>query len=285
MARVAIVTDSAADLPPDLVARHDIHVVPLFVKFGDQEFRAGENLSTDQFWARMTAPDAPFPTTAAAAPGMFADTYRRCFDEGADAIVCITVGAKLSATIKSAMLGAQELPGREIVVIDSTTASMGVGLLVVIAAELAEAGAGAAEIAAAVRARADDVTLYVALDTLEYLRKGGRISAAQAAIGTILSIKPIITVRDGAVETVDRIRTRSRARERVIDLLTAEPLERFLVLHSGGPDVDAFRRDLAARLPGSPEPTSVPMAVIGPSVGPHVGPGCLGGIGLRPQRA
>ncbi len=282
MARVAIVTDSAADLPPDLVARHGVYVVPLFVRFGAEEFRAGVNLSPEQFWVRMTAPDAPFPTTAAAAPGTFAETYRRCFDEGADAVVCISVGAHLSATIKSALLGVQEHPGREIHVINSMTASMGVGLLVVMAAEMAATGTSAAEIAEAIRSRAPDVVLYVALDTLEYLRKGGRISAAQAAIGTVLSIKPIITVRAGVVETVDRIRTRSKARARIQDLLLEVPLTSLTLLHAGGSsDVDGFRATIAPRLPGSPDPSSVPAVLIGPSVGPHVGPGCVGGVGLR----
>jgi len=282
MPRVAIVTDSAADLPPELVARHGITVVPLFVRFGSEEFKAGVNLSVDQFWARMTAPDAPFPTTAAAAPGTFAEAYRRCLDDGADAVVCISVGSHLSATIKSAMLGAQDVGGREVHVIDSTQASMGVGLLVVLAAEMAESGASGTEIADAIRARTDDVFLYVALDTLEYLRKGGRISAAQAAIGTMLSIKPIITVRGGVVETVDRIRTRSKARERVIELIAAERSERLTILHTGSAgDAAAFGAQLAPRLPGAPTPDSLASAPIGPSVGPHVGPNCVGAVGLR----
>ena len=140
MARVAIVTDSTADLPPAVAAAHGIRVVPLFVRFGDAEFRAGVDLSTDEFWARMLAPDAPFPTTAAAAPGTFRETFEACFADGAEAVVCITIGSKLSATFKSADLGAGMLPDREIHVVDSTTASMGTGLLVLLAAEMAEAG-------------------------------------------------------------------------------------------------------------------------------------------------
>jgi DegV family protein with EDD domain len=284
MARVAIVTDSAADLPPEVAARLGVHVVPLFVRFGSEEFRAGVNLAPEEFWTRMTAPDAPFPTTAAASPGTFAETYRRCFDQGADSVVCVSVGSKLSATIKSALLGVQEVPAREIHVVDSTQASMGVGLLVVMAAEMAVAGASGAEIAAEIRARVSDVSLFVALDTLEYLRKGGRISATQAAIGTVLSIKPIITITDGAVETVDKIRTRAKARDHVLDLLTETSLERFTLLHTGpSSDVEGFRARIAPRLPGSPDPAAVPATIIGPSVGPHVGPGCIGGVGLRPR--
>lgn len=278
MARVAIVTDSTADLPPAVAAAHGIHVVPLFVRFGDAEFRAGVDLSTDEFWARMLAPDAPFPTTAAAAPGTFRETFEACFADGAGAVVCITIGSKLSATFKSADLGAGMLPDREVHVVDSTTASMGTGLLVLLAAEMAEAGLPSGEIAATVRARIADIDLYVFLDTLEYLRKGGRLSAARAAIGTVLSVKPIITVRGGLVELIEKPRTRARARERVLELLAGRPVERVAILKTTGAeaDLESFRDELVARLPGGVEPAHVSAETIGASVGPHLGPGCLG---------
>lgn len=278
MARVAIVTDSTADLPPDVVAAHRIRVVPLFVRFGDAEFRAGVDLTTDEFWARMLAPDAPFPQTAAPAPGTFRETFERCFADGAAAVVCLTISAKLSATLKSAELGAGMLPGRAIHVIDSETASMGTGLLVLLAAEMAAVGRPADEIEAAVRARLADIDLYVFLDTLEYLRKGGRLSGARAAIGTVLSVKPIITVRDGLVELIEKPRSRARARERVLELLAGRPVERLAILQTPGTgaDLDAFCDELVARLPGGIEPAGVSAETIGASIGPHLGPGCLG---------
>jgi DegV family protein with EDD domain len=278
MGRAAIVTDSAADLAPDLAAAEAIRVVPLYVRFGDQEFRAGIDLTTEEFWARMLAPDAPFPTTAAASPGDFQAAFEAELAAGADAVVCVTVGSKLSATFKSAELGAGGLPGREVHVVDSASASMGVGHLAILGAQMAAAGVPAAEIAAELRARVKDVDLYVALDTLEYLRKGGRVSPARAAIGTVLSIKPIITVIDGLVETADRVRTRARARERVIELLTARPVERVAILHTMTPDVDDFRAEVLARLPGGVDPAAVTTTVVGSSVGPHLGPGCVGAV-------
>ncbi len=280
MGRVAIVTDSCSDLPADVAAAHGIRVVPLYVRFGDTEFQAGVDLSTDEFWTRMVAPDAPFPTTAAASPGDFQAAFEAELGAGADAIVCVTIGGKLSATVKSAQLAAQGMPGREIHVVDSNSASMGVGLLAIVAAEQAAAGVVAADIAAGVRARIADIDLYVAVDTIEYLRKGGRLSPSRAAIAKVLSIKPIITVIDGLVEVGDKVRTRAKARGRVVELLTARPVERIAFVHARAPDLDAFRAEVLARLPGGVDPGHVSTEVIGPSVGPHLGPGCIGAVVL-----
>jgi DegV family protein with EDD domain len=280
MGRVAIVTDSTSDLTADVAAAHGIRIVPLYVRFGDEEFRAGIDLSTAEFWTRMVAPDAPFPTTAAASPGDFKAAFEAELGGGADAVICVTVGSKLSATFKSAELAAQGLPGAEIHVVDSDSASMGTGILTLLAAEMVDAGVPAAEVAAELRARVRDIDLYVALDTIEYLRKGGRLSPARAAIATVLSIKPIITVTDGLVETADRVRTRAKARERVIELLVARPVEWIAILHTPTAEVDGFRADVLARLPGGVDPAHATTAVVGPSVGPHIGPGCLGGVVL-----
>lgn len=158
---------------------------------------------------------------------------------------------------------------------------MGVGLLALLGAEMAAAGRSAAEIAETLDRRTADTDLYVAVDTLEYLRKGGRISGAQAAIGGLLSMKPIITVRDGHVVQADRIRTRSKARERCLELLTATPVERAAILHSMDPEVEAFRAAFIARVPGGIDPALVSIEPVGPSVGPHLGPGFVGGVVLR----
>ncbi len=280
MPTVAVVTDSASDLPPSLADELGIRVVPLLVRFGTQEFRAGVDLSTAGFWVRMLAPDAPFPATAAPAPGAFADVFSDAFAAGAESIVCVTIGSRLSGTFASAEIGAKEHPGREIHVVDSMSASMGVGHLAMLGAELAAAGRTAADVAAALRARATDLDIFVTVDTLEYLRRGGRLSPARAAIGTMLSVKPIITVVDGLVETADRVRTRARALERVTELLAARPVERIAILHTGTGDVDAFRNAVVERIPGGVDPSRVSVEMIGPSIGPHVGPGALGGVVL-----
>ena len=284
MGRVAIVTDSTADLAPGTAAAAGIRVVPLFVRFGAQEFRVGVDLTTEQFWTRMLAPDAPFPTTAAPSPGTFQATFEACFAEGADAIVCPTIGSKLSATFQSATLAARALPDREIHVIDTGSTSMSTGIPAQLGAEMATAGATGSEIAAGVRDRLSDVDLYVAVDTLEYLRKGGRLSAARAAIGTLLSVKPIITVRDGIVVMAERPRTRAKARERVIELITAAPIERIAFLHtstSTHEEVQAFCDRLLARVPGGIDPAHISAGLIGASTGPHLGPHLMGAAFLR----
>ncbi len=278
--RVAIVTDSAADLTPEAADAAAIAVVPLAVSFGDEQFRAGVDLTTEEFWQRMTAPQAPFPKTAAASAGDFQTVFEQCLAAGAESIVCVDVAGTLSGTIKAAMIARDELADNEIHVVDSGSASMGTGLLALIGAEMAADGASAASIAAALDDRKADLNVYFALDTVEYLKRGGRISGTQAAIGTLLSVKPIITIKDGLVETVDKVRTRSKARSRAIELLTARPVERIVVLHTMADDVDAFRDELLARATGPVDASRVDVHPVGPSVGPHLGPGGIGAVVL-----
>jgi DegV family protein with EDD domain len=283
MSRVAVVTDSASDLSPERGAELGISVVPLLVSFGAEEFKAGVDLSADDFWAKMVAPEAPFPKTAAASPIAFRDAFETAFAGGAEAVVCINVAASLSGTFKSASLAREMLPEREIHVVDSDTAAFGMALLAMLARDLAATGRSGADIAAEVIDRSKDVEAIVCLDTLEYLRRGGRISGAQAVIGSLLSVKPIIAIRNGQVEQVDRVRTRGKARERAIEFITARPIERLAVFHSISPDLDEFRSAVIARA-GTLTVADVETAIIGPSIGPHLGPGALGAAMLF-QRA
>ncbi|MBI2777224.1 MAG: DegV family protein [Chloroflexi bacterium] len=280
MSHVAIVTDSASDLTPGRAAELGISLVPLIVNFGAESFRSGLELSREDFWARMTAPDAPFPTTAASAPGDFKAAYEAALTAGADAIVSIHVAGTLSGTIKSAEIAKGMLPDAEIHIVDSMGASMCEGLLAELAVGMARLGAGASEIARVCEERRGDVAMMVALDTLEYLKRGGRISGAQAAIGTLLSVKPIIEVKDGKVETADRVRTRGKARERLIELICTRPIERLSVLHTTNAGVEAFRDEIVTRVPGGIDPANVTIDLVGPSVGPHLGPGCVGAVAL-----
>ena len=275
MSRVAIFTDSASDLDPADAAAAGIDIVPLLVSFGDETFKAGVELNGPQFWDRMVAPDAPFPTTAASSPGEFKEAYEAAFAAGAEAIVSIHVAGNLSATIKSAQIARDMLPDREIHIVDSLGASMAEGILARMGVEMAAADRPASEIAETLETRAADVVIYVALETLEYLKKGGRISGAQAAIGTLLSVKPIIKVKHGVVTTAERVRTRSKARERVIELITEQPIERLAILHTTSAEVESFRDELLRRLPHL-RPEDVTVGLVGASVGPHLGPGCVG---------
>ncbi len=276
---VAIVTDSASDLTAELAAHHGVTIVPLVVTFGTESFLSGVELSMEDFYWRLTAPDAPFPKTAACSPGDFAAAFRAALEDGHEAIVCITVGSKLSGTMKAAEVARDGMPDATIHLVDSGAASMQLGLLVLLAAEMARNGATAEAIVDELRRRLPGSRLYVALDTLEYLKRGGRIGGAQAAIGSVLSVKPIITITDGVVETADKPRTRGRARQRVIELLASQPAERAWVLHSQATDIESFADELAGAL-GLPR-AEVSIGLIGPSVAPHVGPGAYGAAVLQ----
>jgi DegV family protein with EDD domain len=274
MAQIEFVTDSASDLDPAIAAARGVRIVPLVVTFGSDTYRAGVDLTTEQFWQRMTAPDAPFPKTAASSPGEFKAVYDAAFAAGAEAIVAVHVAGTLSGAIKSAEIARSMLPDREIHIVDSQGASMAESILVFMGQDLADHGLAAAEIAEILRDRATDLRMYVSLETLEYLKKGGRISGTQAAIGTLLSVKPIIAVEDGKVETADKPRTRAKSRERCIELITARPIERIAILHTMAPDVEEFKAEVIRR--AGLDPATVTVATVGPSVGPHLGPGCVG---------
>jgi DegV family protein with EDD domain len=277
VSRVAIVTDSVSDMPPALAASFGIVVVPLVVSFGSDSFRPNVTMTTDEFWARMTAPDAPFPTTAACSAGDFLAAFDAAFEGGAESVVCVTVSDQLSATLKAARVARDMRQDREIHIVDSRTASAGEAMLAQMGARLAAEGRSGAVIAATLEDRKRDIDLYVALDTLEYLKRGGRISGARAAMGTLLSFKPIITVIDGVVENLERVRSRAKARERALELLTAKPLERATIMHSTtDADVAEFRDNFIAR--SGLDPSLVDTLTIGASVGPHLGPGCVGAV-------
>jgi DegV family protein with EDD domain len=274
MARIVFVTDSASDLDPADARAAGIRVVPLVVTFGNETFRAGVDLSTAEFWERMTAAGSLFPKTAASSPGEFKAIYDGAFAEGADAIISVHVAGTLSGSIKAAEIAKSMLPDREIHIVDSQGASMAEAILCFMGQELADRGVGAAEIADILTDRASDLRMYVSLETLEYLKKGGRISGAQAAIGTLLSVKPIIAVEAGHVETADKPRTRSKSRQKCLEMITARPIERLALLHTMAPDFEEFRAEVIKRSGLRSE--DVLTAIVGPSVGPHLGPGCIG---------
>jgi DegV family protein with EDD domain len=276
MSGVAIVTDSASDLPAERAAAAGVTVVPLLVTFGEREFSAGVDMSYEDFWRELTAPGAPFPKTAAAAPGAFKDAFDGLFAQGYDEIVCVNVGSKLSATMGSAKIAREMLPDRAIHVFDSESATLGQGLLVLLAAQRAREGRSGAEIVAELERRKHTLSLYLALETLEYLKRGGRISPARAAIGNVLSVKPIITIEDGVVETADKPRTRGKARARLLELLSTASPEMIAVIHGQAEDIEGFADELAKQNKFPRD--QVGIYLIGPSVGPHTGPGVYGAV-------
>ncbi|MGD0019384.1 MAG: DegV family protein [Candidatus Limnocylindrales bacterium] len=274
---VAIVTDSGSDLSPTQLREGRIRQVPLSVAFGDRSYLCPDELAPEDFWLALRAPDSPFPRTAAPSAGQFKQAFEEALAGGADAVVCICLGDKISATLRSAQIARAMLPDKSIEVVDSQSASMAIGAMAIRAAKLAAEGLSAAGIVERLGRLRETTTLFVALETLEYLRKGGRISHARAAIGGLLSVKPIITIDDGLVVATDQPRTRAKARERLIELMSARPLEELHLLYSPPADEKAFREELLARLPG-PAPRLVTTQIIGPVIGAHVGPGACGGV-------
>jgi DegV family protein with EDD domain len=277
---VAIVTDSGSDLSSSQLKDNGIRQVALSVSIGDGQWLVPDELTPAEFWDKMRAPDAPFARTAAPSAGQFHAAFEDAFAHGADEIVCVTLSETLSSTIQSARMAAQLLADRTIHFVDSRNASMAVGSLALKGAEMARAGAGGTEIAEYLTAAREKLTFFVALETLEYLRKGGRISAARAAIGGLLSVKPIMTILDAEVVPVDSPRTRAKAHERILELMTDRPVWGLHVMYAPPTEPEVFTSEILARLPGK-KPDIVTANVIGPVIGAHVGPGAYGGILLR----
>jgi len=271
---VRIVTDSACDLPEEICTELGIEVVPLTIRFGEREYVDRVELSVDAFWRELLASPV-LPETAAPSVGAFEEAFRRVAAEGADGIVCVNLSSRLSATMQSAQLAAKSLEGEiEIAVVDSLNASMGEGNLALLGARTAAAGGSVAEIVAAIESARERLHVFATLDTLEYLRKGGRIGGGQAMLGSVLSIKPVVSVVDGTVEPVGKVRTRSKALQAVLERVPTEPgaIESVCVLHAGAPEIDSFVADLRAIIGD----VDVLVGTIGPVVGVHTGPRVLG---------
>ena len=254
MPGVHIVTDSACDLTDQLVKQHGVIVVPLTIRFGSEEFEDRRNLSSAEFWDRCSG-KGDLPETAAPSPGAFQAAYQQAVDEGAESVLCLTISSKVSATYASAVTAADSFTAAPVRVVDTCSLTMGQGLLVIAAAEDAAAGKGIDDIAARPRTATTRTHIYGVLGGLEHLQRGGRIGGAQALLGSLLSIKPVIQLKDGEVAEESKQRTRARAITYLVDKVKADaPLERLAVADGACDDID--RR----RWPGSaPSPTEHPM--------------------------
>jgi DegV family protein with EDD domain len=268
---VRIVTDSSADLAADEVERLGIEVVPLSIRFGDEEYTDGVDLSVAEFYDKLVSSEI-LPETAAPSPGAFEAAFRRQAAAGADAVVCINLSSGLSATYQVAQSAAAGCDV-DVRVIDSRSITSGLGTQVTMAAEAAEAGATADEVVALVEGLVPRTHVIGALDTLDNLKKGGRVGGAQALLGSLLSIKPLLDISSGEVAEAGRARTRRKALEWLRDQLFALPeVEHLCVAHGMAPDVDDMLELLAPRYPAS----SVRVTTIGPTIGTHGGPRVMG---------
>jgi DegV family protein with EDD domain len=269
---VRVVTDSSCDLPRNLVEAYGIEVVPLTIRFGDEELVDRDELEPNEFWTRLTSSDA-LPETSAPSAGAFEARFRGLIQRGATGIISINLSSRLSATMQAAQVAANVVRDDcPTVVIDSRTVSMGLGALCLTAARRAADGGKLEEIVEDVISRRDRTRLFGALDTLEFLKRGGRIGNARALLGSMLSIKPIVEVRDGVVEESGKVRTRSKALAALADRVKAQPVDTCAVLHGQATDVDELLDLLDPAFPRD----EIVTGLVGPVIGTHAGPGVIG---------
>jgi len=270
---IHLVTDSTSDLDAATATRLGITVVPLVVRFGADEFRDGVDLSSDAFYKRL-ASDPTHPTTSQPSPEEFAAVYRSLLQADGDSIVSIHISSKMSGTLQSANVAAQQVDGERIHLVDSETVTAGLQLLLLAAADDIAAGKPANAVAEAAERRRALSNIFFLLDTLTYLRRGGRIGRATAVVGGLLNVKPVLTLQDGEVAPLSRVRSRSKGIAMIIELLRGQmPLRRMGVFHAGAPEVlDELQAAVAAAFPG----VELTQGQVGPVVGTYAGPGGLG---------
>jgi len=269
---IRVVTDSSCDLPQSLVDALRIEIVPLTIRFGDEELVDREQLSTDEFWHRLEHSKL-LPETAAPSAGAFEATFRELQSRGATGIVCVNLSSHLSATMQAAQVAAAAVSSDiPVQVIDSQSASMGLGNLCLTAARRAADGDSLESIVNEVVNRRDRSKLYATLDTLEFLKRGGRVGNARALLGTVLSIKPVIEVRGGIVEEAGKVRTRSKALKALAAKAAEGKIEHLAVLHGNAPDVDELLEMLEPIFPRD----DIITGVVGPVIGTHAGPRVIG---------
>lgn len=266
-----VVTDSTSDLPPEVARELGIAVVPLYVHFKEAVYKDGVDLTPDDFYGKLQA-SPQLPTTSAPSPGAFKDVYARLARE-ADGILSVHISTRLSATCEAARLGSEGLDC-PISIIDSRTASMGCGLLAIMAAKAASQGASLSEVDSLVRGAIPRTFFFGMVNTLEYLSKGGRIGKAQALLGTMLSIKPLIGVRDGEVIGIGRVRSRAKAIERILQIVQGMgTIQDLAVMDSTIPqEVEALAQRLSLVFPEK----RIYRSKFGPVIGTYLGPGSLG---------
>ena len=273
MSGIYVVTDSSSDLTEDDVAALDVEIVPLTVRIGDDEFVDGRDLSVEEFYWRMAASDV-LPQTACPSPGAFEEAFRGAADAGADAVVCITISSDLSNTLQSAQTAAVAFGGQlPIHVIDSKSVSSGLGTLVLEAGAAARGGAGLEAVVSSVEGMITRTHVFAALNTLENLKKGGRIGGAKAMVGSMLSVKPLIDITGGIVREAGKARTRRRAMQMLYEqMIGAGTIDHVAVMHGEAADFDEFLALIAPHFPRD----SIRVGVLGAVIGSHGGAGILG---------
>ena len=270
---VRVVTDSTSDLPHQVAQELGVVVVPLNIHFGTEQYRDGIDINTDEFYRRLIQGPV-FPTTSQPSPGAFIEAYNTLAEE-TDEIISIHISSKLSRTFNSALLATQQVEKPcKIEIVDSQRGSMSLGLVVIAAARAAQAGASLSEVVEVANKAINTIRDFFTFDTLEYLRKGGRIGKVQALLGSLLNIKPILTVRDGEIHPLERPRTRTKALDRLYELVTnlSNIVDMTLAYSTNREDADKLAQRLSAHFPIE----RMYKARFGPVLGTYIGPGAVG---------
>lgn len=276
MTKIKIVTDSTVDLPQQFFTEHGITVLPMMISFGEETYLDGVDITPEEFYAKLTSYDG-FPTTAQISPGVFMKTYEKLAPE-ADIILSIHLSGKLSGTLDSAKMAAQQVEGANIIVYDSESASLGGGILVMEAVRGIEEGLGIDEIIQRLDRAKETISIYFSVPGLEHLHKGGRIGKASVLLGGLLNIVPLLTVDNGSVAPFEKLRGKKRVQARLLELL-GDALSQWgkdntsvYVLHTVNLE---GAMELAEKIKADYDIAEVPISQLGPAIGVHTGPGVI----------
>ena len=277
MPPIALITDTDSSLPLDLAQQYSIVEVPIIVQFGEESFRDVYDINNAAVFARIDR-EGKLPGTAAPSPGKFVEAYQAAFDAGADQILCLTISSEMSAVYTAARSAAGMFPGRIVKVVDSRTVSFGEGLMVIEAAKAIANGASMDDAVAMAENLRDRTHLFAALSTLKYLAMSGRVGQMAAGFGSLLEIKPILTLRNEKLEMLERIRTQGKAWSRLVELVIEAAggcdVEQIAILHINAPEAACqFELQVRAALPCPPEMRHVEMT---PGLSIHTGAGLVG---------
>jgi len=281
MPKIAIITDTDASLPFDVAQKHGITQVPIMIQFGAESFRDGYDIDNRTVFARIER-EKKLPSTAAPAPGQFAEAFQAAFEAGADEILCLDISSEMSATYAAACQAAEMFPKRRIQVVDTRTLSVGQGYMALAAAEAVEQGASLDEALAAAEEIRERTFLFGSLATLRYIAMSGRVSALAAGMAGLLDIKPILSLKNGKLELLERIRTQRKSWQRTVELVgeraAGRRIEKIAIMHVNAPEAAReFEQLLCASLPC---PTDILRGEILPGLSIHTGAGTVVVVGV-----
>ena len=276
MSRIAIITDTDSSLPLEMARKHNIVQIPILIQFGEESFRDVYDIDNDAVFTRIDR-EGKLPKTAAPAPGQFVEAFKQAFDSGADAVLCLNISSEMSATYASARQAAEMLPGRRIEVVDTHSLAMGQGYMVLAAVEAIANGASLEEAIAAAEDVCSRTYIFGALASLKYIAMSGRVSHLAAGMAGLLDIKPILTLQNGKLELVEKIRTQNKAWNRAIELsvekAAGRKIEKMAVLNVKAPEAARqFENLLRAALPC---PDEITFTDITPGLSIHTGAGMV----------